>query len=178
MELFLDLRANTAAITFEEKKLVGLFVDEYQQFCSYKRDVQFQATACSSWVATVYITQNLDGIINVMSGNQAQERAKSLLGNLNLKFFCSNGNYSTNLWASNMIGKHLVDYENLSISADKEISKTKNQHLMHRIIPDFFTTLKTGRKINKYLVQSIVFKAGRTWSRKHNNFALVSFNQK
>jgi type IV secretory pathway TraG/TraD family ATPase VirD4 len=159
-------------------KPVGLFIDEYQQFCTYKTDVQFQATARSSWVATVYITQNLDGIVNVMGGNQAQERARSLLGNLNLKYFCSNGNYSTNLWASNMIGKHLVDYENLSISADKKISKTKNQQLIHRITPDFFTTLKTGRKRNKYIVESVVFKVGRFWRREKVNFTLVRFCQK
>lgn len=159
-------------------KPVGLFIDEYQQFCSYKTDVQTQATARSSFLATVLISQNLDGIVNVMSGNQAKERTRSLLGNLNLKYFCSNGNYSTNIWASNMIGQHLVDYENLSISADKKINKTKNQHLMHRITPDFFTTLKTGRKINKYLVESVVFKAGRTWRKEQNNFALVGFEQR
>jgi hypothetical protein len=159
-------------------KPVGLFIDEYQQFCNYKTDVQFQATARSSFIATVLISQNLDGIVNVMGGNQAQERAKSLLGSLNLKYYCSNGNYNTNIWSSNMIGKHLVDYENLSINADKKISKTKNQQLLNRIMPDFFTTLKTGRKRNNYIVESVVFKAGRTWGREESNFALVGFKQK
>ncbi|AXG72971.1 hypothetical protein DVK85_01470 [Flavobacterium arcticum] len=160
-----------------DPKPVGLFIDEYQQFCSYKSDVQFQATARSSWVATVYISQNLDGIVNVMGGTNAQEKAKSLLGNLNLKFFFSNGNYSTNTWAANMIGKHLVDYENFSMDADHKITKSKNQHREYRITPDYFTTLKTGRKVNKYIVEAIVFKAGRTWGREQLNFAKVGFRQ-
>ncbi|MBU3012682.1 hypothetical protein KO506_14810 [Polaribacter vadi] len=126
-----------------------------------------------SWVATVYIAQNLDGIVNVMSGNQAKERARSLLGNLNLIYFCSNGNYSTNIWASNMIGQNLVDYENLSISADKKINKNEKPTVNASHYARLFTTLKIGRKVNKYLMQSIVFKASRTWSRELLNLVLV-----
>lgn len=159
-------------------KPVALFIDEYQQFCSYNKDVQFQATARSSWTASVYISQNLDGIINVMGSAQADAKAKSLLGNLNLKIFCSNGNYSTNFWSANMIGKHLVDYESISIGADQKISKSKTQHREYRITPDYFTTLKTGRKRNKYTVEAIVFKAGRTWGIEKSNYMKVGFNQR
>ncbi|HCX21058.1 MAG: hypothetical protein CMB80_26040 [Flammeovirgaceae bacterium] len=159
-------------------KPIGLWIDEYQQFCTHKTDSQFQATARSSWVATVYITQNINNIFYVMGSDQPEAKAKSLLGNLNLKYFASNDNYDTNVWASNMIGKHMVDFQNLNISKDMEISKSKNQHLQFRVSPDHFTFLKTGRKANNYIVETIVFKSGKTWGKDNQNFALVRFDQR
>lgn len=157
---------------------VGLWIDEYQQFCTHKTDSQFQATARSSWVATVYITQNINNIYYVMGNEQPEAKTKSLLGNLNLKYFASNDNYDTNIWASNMIGKHMIDFENLSINHKNELSKSKNQQMYYRVTPEQFTVLKTGRKANNYIVETIVFKAGKTWGRDKQNFALARFNQR
>lgn len=162
----------------DNPKPVGLWIDEYQQFCTHKTDSQFQATARSSWVATVYITQNINNLFYVMGSDQPEAKAKSLLGNLNLKYFASNDNYDTNLWASNMIGKHMIDLQNISFGKGMEVSKTKNQQMHHRITPDQFTVLKTGRKTNKYLVETIVFKSGKVWGKDKQNFALVAFKQK
>ncbi|MFY0689084.1 MAG: TraM recognition domain-containing protein [Cyclobacteriaceae bacterium] len=159
-------------------KPVGLFIDEFQSYCSPISDALFQATARSSWVASVYLTQNINNLYFVMGHNQPQARAKSLLGNLNLKYFGSNACIDTNKWASEMIGQHLVDFENLSISKSMELSKSKNQRMLHRITPDHFTTLRTGRKTNKYLVDTVAFKPGKTWGRNGGNFALVTFDQK
>lgn len=160
-----------------EPRPVGLWIDEYQLFCSHKTDSQFQSTARSSLVATVYITQNINSIQYVMGNEQGEAKTKSLLGNLNLKFFASNDNYDTNVWASNMIGKHLVDFENLSINHKNEISKSKNQQMYFRVTPEKFTILKTGRKVNNNIVETIVFKAGKVWGQDKQNFALVRFNQ-
>lgn len=168
-------RRNTALE--KAPKPVGLWIDEYQQFTTSK-DAQFQATARSSWVATTYITQNLPGLYPVMGNRHAEAKTKSLLGNLNLKYFASNDNYETNHWASQMIGQHKVDFENLSYDKDMQISKTKNQQLQHKIMPDFFTTLKTGRKVNNHIVEAIVFKAGKLWGKEKKNFALVEFKQR
>ena len=161
-----------------DPKPVGLWIDEYQNFCNPKVDSLFQTTARSSWIATVYITQNINNMYFIMGSDQPEAKAKSLLGNLNLKYFASNDNYDTNLWASQMIGQHRVDFEHLSISKNMEISKSKNQQMQYRVTPDHFTTLKTGRKANKYIVETVVFKAGKTWGKDKRNFALVEFNQK
>ncbi|MDW3191253.1 MAG: TraM recognition domain-containing protein [Cytophagales bacterium] len=162
----------------EDPKPVGFWVDEYQQFCSHKTDSLFSATARSSWVATVYITQNITSLYYVMGNDQPEAKAKSLLGNLNLKIFASNDNYDTNVWASNMIGKHLTEFQNVSYSKEMDISKTKTQQMHHRISPDHFTTLKTGRKTNDYIIESVVFKAGKLWGKEKRNYALVNFNQR
>ncbi|MBI1183603.1 TraM recognition domain-containing protein [bacterium] len=154
-----------------------LWIDEYQSFCSPLTDSLFQVTARSAWVATVCITQNINNLYFVMSGNEAQARAKSLLGNLNLKFFASNADYETNTWGSDMIGKHMADVDGLQYSDKMEISKTKNQQIQYRISPDHFTTLKTGRKANNYIVETVVFKAGKVWGAANDNYAQIEFNQ-
>lgn len=155
---------------------VGLWIDEYQSFCSPLTDSLFQVTARSAWVATVAITQNINNLYFVMGSNEAQARAKSLLGNLNLKFFCSNSDYETNQWASQMIGKHLMDMDSVRYNEKMELTKTKSQQMQDRITPDHFTTLKTGRKSNNHIVQTIVFKAGKLWG-DGENYALVEFSQ-
>ena len=162
----------------DNPKPVCLWIDEYQSFCNPMVDSLFQSTARSSWVSTVYLTQNLNGLYYMMGNNQPQARAKSLLGNLNLKFFGSNSDFETNSWASEMIGKHMIDLDNLSISKNMEFSKTKNQQLMPRIMPDHFTTLKTGRKANNYKVETLVFKAGKKWGKEKKNYAVVEFDQR
>lgn len=164
----------------EEKNPVPacLWIDEYQNFCNPQTDSQFQATARSSWISTVYITQNMNNLFFIMGNSQPQARAKSLVGNLNLKFFGSNSDFETNQWASEMIGKHFVDLDNLSISKELELSKTKHQRLMPKITPDHFTTFKTGRKVNNYKVETVVFKAGKTWGKEKANYAIVEFDQR
>jgi type IV secretory pathway TraG/TraD family ATPase VirD4 len=159
-------------------KPVGFWVDEYQSLCYPSLDAQFQATARSSWVATVYITQNLNGMFQVMGTNEAQSRTKALLGNMNLKYFASNSDFETNQWASNMIGSQWVNIDTLSYSKDMELSKTQRPEKRPKIEVDEFTTLKTGRKRNNFIVEAIVFKAGKTWGEKNKNFALVQFKQK
>ncbi len=155
-----------------------LWIDEYQNFCNPQTDAQFQTTARSSWISTVYITQNMNNLYFIMGNSQPQARAKSLVSNLNLKFFASNADFETNQWASDMIGKHFVDLDNLSISKEMELSKTKHQRLMSKITPDHFTTFKTGRKVNNYKVETAVFKAGKTWGKDKANYAIVEFDQK
>ena len=155
-----------------------LWIDEYQNFCNPQTDSLFQTTARSSWISTVYITQNMNNLYFIMGNNQPQARAKSLVGNLNLKFFASNADFETNQWASEMIGQHFVDLDTLTINKDMDLSKTKNQRLMPKITPDHFTTFKTGRKANNYKVETVIFKAGKTWGREKANYAIVEFNQR
>ncbi|WP_075342494.1 type IV secretory system conjugative DNA transfer family protein [Tenacibaculum agarivorans] len=162
-----------------DPKPVSLWIDEYQSFCNPNIDSQFQATARSSWVATVYITQNINGIYQVMGEHQPEARAKALLSNINLKYFASNSDFDTNSWASSMIGTTWVNDNTLNYDGKAELTG-KSQKLERRpkIEIDQFTTLKTGRAVNDNIVESVVFKAGKTWGENEENFAVVSFKQK
>ena len=162
----------------KDPKPVVLWVDEYQNFCNPMTDSQFQTTARSSWAASVYITQNINNLFFVMGKDQPEARAKSLLGNLNLKYWCNNADFETNSWSSQMIGQHMTDIESLNIGKNMELSKSKRQQLMPRITPDYFTILKNGRRHNDFKVGAVVFKPGKRWGRNKDNFAIVEFDQK
>ena len=156
---------------------VSLYIDEYQYFMNVS-DAKFQTTARSSWVSTVYLTQNINNLYSLGASGQTVYQTKALLGNLNLKFFCSNQDFETNKWASEMLGKHFVNIQTVSRDANSKLSQSKNQQLHYRVAPDFYTTLKTGRKRNNFIVEAIICKAGRVWGKDKENFALVSFNQR
>ncbi len=162
----------------DSPKPCGLWIDEYHSFCSPMTDSIFQSTARSSWVASVYITQSIQNLYFVMGDKMPVARAKSLLGNLNLKYFASNSDAENNEWASNMIGKHFTYVESVHIDRDKEVSKNKSQQMQFRLTPDHFTTLKTGRKSNKFIVEAVAFKAGKSWGKDKKNYAIVKFDQR
>ncbi len=157
---------------------VALWIDEYQSYVSPLTDSMFQTTARSSWVATIYITQNMDNLLFTMGSNAPEARVMSLLGNMNCKFLCSNDNFRTNEWASKMIGQEFIYPKGYSIARGEVSSQTVSPTLHPKMPPEEFTTLKTGRAINDFKVEAIVFKAGKIWDRDGSNYAKVEFDQR
>ena len=143
-----------------------------------KFDALFASTAGGSLVAQIYVTQNLDNLILASGDSSPESRAKSLAGNLNTKIFAANSNFTTNQWASQMIGSHFVDTKSLSIDLERGHRKTFGQQYQLKVSTDHFTTLKTGRKENNYQVETIVVQTGRKWaSNDDQNFMEVTFSQ-
>lgn len=162
-----------------DPKPIGLFIDEYQSYCNPIADSLFQATARSSWVACVYITQNINNLYFVMGSNQPEARTRSLLGNLNLKYFTNNSDASTNHWASEMIGKHFMEVPTYNYNQQGEIAAVSKAHqYQYKVTPDSYTTLKKGRETNRYKVEAIVFKPGILWGPNRENYSLVEFDQR
>ncbi|MDO5970306.1 TraM recognition domain-containing protein [Flavivirga aquimarina] len=161
-----------------DPKPCALYIDEYHSLCSPINDSIFQSTARSSWAASVFITQSLQNLYFVMGEHMPQARAKSLVENLNLKYLCNNSEAETNKWSSEMVGKHYIYVESVQINKDKELSTTKNKRLEYRITTDHFTTLKTGRKNNNFIVEAVVFKAGKTWGKNNDIFDVAQFDQR
>ena len=160
-----------------EPRPFATWIDEYQSLCSPLSDTLFQLSARSVMAATVYITQNILNLQFMMGDNMPRERAKSLISNLNIKYWCANDCQDTNEYASATIGDHLSDTDNVSIDEAGKVSRTKNQSMQRKVTPDFFTTLKTGRKENDFKVEAVVFKVGNTWGKDKENYALTTFKQ-
>lgn len=158
-------------------KPVTLFIDEYQNLVSPLTDSLFQLTARSSWVCSVFVTQNINNLKFVMGKSMPEARTKSLLGNLNVKIFCANSDYDTNYWAAQMIGQHFIDKSSVSLNAKKEKSETLDQMLYFRVAPEYFSTLKTGSPIHNHRVEAVVFIAGKKWDASDVNFAVAEFHQ-
>jgi len=162
--------------TEENPRPVMLFIDEAQNLINGVYDTQFQLTARSSLVASIYIYQTINAIKMVMGKYAANEKAMALLGNLNTKIFCNNSCVHTNSWGSNLIGEHNIDTITSSVGGRSENGHTYNQTRRRKVSAEYFGTLKTGGAKNKYLVTAIVYKAGRIWRSGHNFFE-AKFNQ-
>ena len=148
---------------------VFLWADECQ-FFAIDYDQKFQTTARSSRTLTVYATQNLGNLYD----GYGKDKANSLLGNLGTKFFCQNGEFETNEWASKSIGQEIVirrntnfgDSKSSSMKGDdnKSLSYSEgfSEQKDYRVDPADFSTLQTGGPRGQCKVGFIFWQSGRT----------------
>ena len=83
---------------------IFLRVDEAQHFVN-RYDAEFQATARSARVASVFITQDRSAYIPVIGGRTPHNTANNLLSHFQTKIFHANSDPHTNQWAADLIGK-------------------------------------------------------------------------
>ena len=142
---------------------VFLWADEAQNFL-HEHDADFQATARSSRVATVYISQNTPNYFASMGGDKATYKVKSFLGTLNTKIFHANADTETNEYASVLIGDGFIIDESESTHYGKDFSKgtTKSYKLERLVRPEEFIRLKTGGDNNGNIVEGIIHRQGDT----------------
>lgn len=147
---------------------VFLWADECQ-FFAIDNDQKFQTTARSSRTITVLATQNLG---NLFDGYN-KDKAYSLLGNLGAKFFCQNGEFETNEWASKSIGREIVCRKSHNIGDSKSstlkgdntksisFSESLSEQKDYRLDPGEISTLKTGGPRWNCIVEFIFWQSGR-----------------
>ncbi len=155
---------------------VFLWADESQTFL-HEHDAVYQATARSSRIATVYISQNLPNYFATLGGKDGDYRVKGFLGTLGTKIFHANADIETNNYASALIGQEYFKKENHSRTVSGEFSTTKGHswELQSIMRPEKFVTLKTGPD-NKGMVEGVMHVQGKQLT-KNSNFKNVSFNQ-
>ncbi|MBW4889200.1 TraM recognition domain-containing protein [Mucilaginibacter sp. HMF5004] len=157
---------------------VFLWADEAQNFFT-EHDPIFQATARSSLVATVYITQNLPNYHMAMGGSKTDDRVKGFLGTLGTKIFHANGDIETNKYASELIGDAFFYDPSRSVTTAEKFSRSDSVGLKldRRIRPEEFICLKTGGERNNYRVEAYIQVQGDQLF-EGGNFKKVKFNQK
>lgn len=157
---------------------VFLWADEAQNFL-HEYDPEYQATARSSRIATVYISQNIPNYYSNMGGTKGEYKVKSFLGTLATKIFHANADIETNKYASELIGE---DYkENPSESRNSmdgkvTITKTMSYHLAKLVRPEEFHTLSTGGEKNKSKVRGYIHVQGMKLTREFS-FYKLQFDQ-
>lgn len=93
---------------------VFIWADESQYFINEK-DVEFQSTARSSRVTTVYMTQSLPAYKHAIGGtDRANTAARAFIANLRTQIFHSNNDPETNQYGADLIGKTVIWRKNLS----------------------------------------------------------------
>ena len=154
-----------------------LWCDEAQFFAT-ATDAEFQSTARSSRVATVYLSQNIGAYYNHLG----QPDTHSLMGNLGTKFFHANGDPMTNNWAADLFSKSWQFRGSTSVGTAQEKTISKNyaasDSLDFEVLPGEFTTLKKGGPDNAFCVEAIAFQGGRIWHGSSKNHIKVGFAQR
>lgn len=159
---------------------VFIFADEAHYFTTSK-DQEFQTTARSARGCTVFATQNYPNYLKALNKKPIVD---SLLGNLQTKIICQNGDTETNKWASEMIGKVLVERHSSNESVQMSVlggkmnqSKGKSEQKDYILEPIEFTKLSKGGKESNFFVSSIFWRGGKIW-KNNSSFLQLKYNQK
>ncbi len=166
---------------------VFLLSDEAQQFLT-SFDAPFQATARSSRVATIYITQNLPGMMEAVGGESGRHAIDALIGNLRLKIFHAQDDATTCEYQSKLIGQtrrytfnsnvQSPSQKDFDFFGDQNHSAGFSESLEYEIQPwEWSRDLRNGGKLNNYLVDAIAYQGGRLWQSNGKNYLPVTFQQ-
>lgn len=160
---------------------VFLWADEAQHFL-HEHDAEFQATARSSMIATVYLSQNLPNYYANMGGARTEYRVKSFLGTLATKIFHANADIETNRYASELIGEAFFKDVSTSQTVSGQMSATTSEHLIRRklVPPEAFARLKTGGTRNGGRVGAYAHFQGNVLPNgdSHAEVTFDQFNQR
>jgi len=154
-----------------------LWADEAQNFL-HEHDADYQATARSSRIATVYISQNLPNYYACMGGQKAEFRVKSFLGTLGTKIFHANADIETNKYASELFGDAYFEEESHSVTVSQNFGQTKSKSLkLERMVrAEEFVRLRTGGPLNNFRVEGYLHRQGDPLLKGLNHTKML-FNQ-
>lgn len=160
-----------------DSRPVFLWADEAQNFL-HEHDPDFLATARSSRIATVYISQNLPNYKANMGGEHSEHKVKSFLGTLATKIFHANADVETNKYASELIGDRWRSDVSTTAGGGERMSfsRTESTKIDRFIRPEEFTRLKTGSANNKFETEAIIHFQGAILKTDENHIK-VPFNQ-
>ncbi len=154
---------------------VFLFMDEYQNFAT-SSDPLFLATARSSRVVTVAMTQSIDALISRFPTMTGKAEAESLLANFNLKIFGSQDHWGTNEWAAKTIGEEWTTRHNVSTSLGTSGNVSAGTNEQRRFLVDPLVFSRIPKPDGSGRVRSICFRSGRPFSNGQCH-VVVDFNQ-
>lgn len=161
----------------ESRMPVFLWADEAQNFL-HEHDAATQATARSSRIATVYLSQNLPNYHANMGSAKYKHLVDSFLGTLATKIFHANADIETNRYSSDLIGD--VAFEETSMTGSMQgqynLSRTRSLRIDKAVRPEIFLQLKTGSPKNNYQVECYIHT--QAMSLKHElNYNKIEFDQ-
>ena len=177
---FVWQRASERRDVRQRGRVSFLWADEAQFFVE-PRDAEFQSTARSSRIATVYLSQN----IGAYYAHIGQSETHSVMGNLQTKLFHANGDTLTNNWSSDLFSKSWQMRGSAGASttdgANRQTTSRNygaSDSLDSEVLPGEFTRLRKGGHEHGYCVEAIAFQGGRIWHETQKNHIKVGFSQR
>lgn len=173
---------------------VFLWEDEGQHFFS-EHDHHFQATARSSRVCRVVLSQNLHNFYKEF-GPGGTAAANAVFGNLNTKIFHANSDPTTNDWAAKHFGQEIRHRVTISHNPPPPQQPSQNltdslwtawnpptttgvstaEHWEYAVRPEEFNCLRNGGPENDFQVDAYI-----TWiaamANRERHFTHITFNQ-
>lgn len=155
----------------EDDRYVFLWADEAQHFL-HEHDQEFQATARSSGIATVYLSQNLPNYHANMGGVKSEYRVKGFLGTLSTKIFHANADIETNSYASDLIGQAYIEDKSQTVTTAGKMQASRGSSLkLEKIVrSEEFVGLCTGGPQNGKRVSCFIHRQGNAF---HNGFNFI-----
>ena len=140
-----------------------LWADEAHYFLN-SFDTEYQSTARSSCVSTVYLTQNISIQRSAFKSSNNKDHVTALSGNLCNIIFHRNNDPETNEYAIKLFGqftKSKTQYK------DKNLFFNPKEKIKKQIISrEDLMKLKTGGKHNNYKVEGFILKPGKFIDKK------------
>lgn len=167
---------------------VALIVDESDQFLT-ESDIAFQATARSSRICTLLLTQSIAGYQCRLGQGGGMHNTHAFLANLTTKIFTANSDPSTYEFCEQLFGKHWAARANSSVSTPQQsggnkakdgggqISSGTQQAVEAYLQGSEINRLLTGGVANNRQVQALCFQMGRTWAHTGTPVLPVIFEQ-
>lgn len=178
MKFMFQRTAERPAHHIKNRQPAFLWVDEFAHLLHTPQDIDFQTTARSSRIATVYLTQNLPHAYMAAGGDSvAENKIKALIGNLGTKFFLANDDPVTNRYAADLVGNNQQWRKNRNL-AGGGFSMGEQESFDLALRPEAFHHLKTGGPLNNYLVEAYMIQTGVLFQETQAPYLKVIFNQK
>jgi type IV secretory pathway TraG/TraD family ATPase VirD4 len=166
-----------------------LHLDEFASLFTFYDSI-FATTGRSSRTSFGLLAQNLPVLYHALGGgDKAKAAVEGLLGNMNLKILCANSCTTTNQAMSDMIGRNRQYLINSNASGDADdyfsvlcgqgsshSSTGISEAVEHEIPAQSFTQLRPGGPPD-FVVDTILFRAGRPFQLTGRNWMPVTFNQ-
>ncbi len=170
---------------------VALIVDEADLFLT-SSDFSFQATARSSRVCSIYLTQSIAGLQSRLGQGGGNHNTQAFLANLTTKIFTANCEPSTYAYAEQLFGKHWSLRPNSSVSGPKNgggtfrsgrdaekpnLSSGVNPNLESYVQGSRLSQLRNGGLANRRQVEALIYSMSRTWAHTGTPVLPVIFTQ-
>jgi hypothetical protein len=113
-----------------------------------------------------------------MGGIKYEHKVKAFLGTLNTKFFHANADFTTNTYASDLIGEGFAsdNSRTIGMAGQMSISNTESFKLFKMVRPEDFIRLRTGGSRNNFYCDCYVHKQGHGFPNGQN-FKKIKFKQ-
>lgn len=173
----------------DERTRPAFLVSDESHLLAVAGDDVFQTTARSSKTAVLNATQSISNYLAAFGGERAEAQVHSLLGNLQTKIFHQQADIKTNEYAAQLIGRSRQFLINSSTVRQPgewlnelfggqggQSTAGLSECFEFEIQPNEFSRLRRGGP-PQWIVDSIVYQGGRSFSQTGRPWMRVSFQQ-